>query len=738
MQGGRASASSSPASSISCGPRSASRPCACWKPPAARSTCRAAQTCCGQPAYNSGDARSAKALALQTIAAFEGFDYVVAPSGSCAAMLKLHYPRLMAGDAEAEARARAFAERVHELVSFLVDVRGMSSVPGTFAGRVTYHDGCSGLRELEHQAPAAPAARRRRRASSCRDGRDARPAAASAGCSRSSFPTSPTRMVSAKTANIAAAEPELRAVGRARLPDQHRRQAVAAKARASAAGMSPRCSPARWASRRSRSRHASARHEAGAPAFEAGRRRRARRRAAAAGARRRSGRLRRRRARGSRRRCPSSRRCGASGRDIRDHTLAASRPLPRGVRAQRRPPPARSVHWAPTGADACDIILGICRAAGARIVTKSKSMVSEEIGLDARLEAAALEVVETDLGEYIIQIRGETPSHIIAPAIHLRAGRRRRRFPPPPRPSAADRDLSSPEALVARGARRAAREVPRRRRRHHGRQLPRRRDRLGHRRHQRGQRRPDAVAAARCTSCWPRSRRWCRRSTTRGRCCGCWRARRRARSSPPTRRSSPARAAPGDPDGPEACHVVLVDNGRSELLGSELREVLRCIRCGACMNHCPVYCAVGGHAYGSVYAGPDRRGADAGAGRARGGGRAGAGLDLLRPLRGGVPGRDPARSADAPLAGGGVRRAGRRGAAARCCAPGRSSRSGRALYHAAARWRTARARRARARRAAPSRACRSPGAGRATATCRRRRARTFQELWARRQREAAP
>lgn len=107
------------------------------------------QTCCGQPAYNSGERASAKALALRTMAAFDGLDYVVAPSGSCAAMLKLHYPRLMAGDAQAEGRARAFAERVHELVSFLVDVRGMTSVPGGFIGRVTYHDGCSGLRELK-------------------------------------------------------------------------------------------------------------------------------------------------------------------------------------------------------------------------------------------------------------------------------------------------------------------------------------------------------------------------------------------------------------------------------------------------------------------------------------------------------------------------------------------------------------------------------------------------------------
>jgi L-lactate dehydrogenase complex protein LldE len=107
-----------------------------------------AQTCCGQPAYNAGDSDDARAIALQTIAAFDGFDYVVAPSGSCAAMLKLHYPRLMAGDSEAERKARAFAERVHELVGFLCDVRRLESVPGRFCGRVGVHDGCSGLREL--------------------------------------------------------------------------------------------------------------------------------------------------------------------------------------------------------------------------------------------------------------------------------------------------------------------------------------------------------------------------------------------------------------------------------------------------------------------------------------------------------------------------------------------------------------------------------------------------------------
>lgn len=110
------------------------------------------QTCCGQPAYNSGARADAQALALQTIAAFEGYDYVVAPSGSCAGMLKSHYPRLFEDDPANAIRARDFSARVHELVSFLVDVRGMQAIPAELqTGRpvtVTYHDSCSGLREL--------------------------------------------------------------------------------------------------------------------------------------------------------------------------------------------------------------------------------------------------------------------------------------------------------------------------------------------------------------------------------------------------------------------------------------------------------------------------------------------------------------------------------------------------------------------------------------------------------------
>jgi L-lactate dehydrogenase complex protein LldE len=107
-----------------------------------------AQTCCGQPAYNSGDRASTKAIAAGVIAAFEGYDYVVAPSGSCGGMIAHHYPGLFADDPAMLARAEALAGRTYELIAFLADIRGMTAVDAWFDGTATYHDSCSGLREL--------------------------------------------------------------------------------------------------------------------------------------------------------------------------------------------------------------------------------------------------------------------------------------------------------------------------------------------------------------------------------------------------------------------------------------------------------------------------------------------------------------------------------------------------------------------------------------------------------------
>ncbi|CAA7621920.1 (Fe-S)-binding protein [Magnetospirillum sp. UT-4] len=106
------------------------------------------QTCCGQPAYNSGDRASARTLALAVLRAFSGYDYVVVPSGSCAAMIRHHYPALFADDPDLLPRIGALAERTWELVSFLTDVMGVDRVAAQYPDRVTYHDSCSGLREM--------------------------------------------------------------------------------------------------------------------------------------------------------------------------------------------------------------------------------------------------------------------------------------------------------------------------------------------------------------------------------------------------------------------------------------------------------------------------------------------------------------------------------------------------------------------------------------------------------------
>ncbi len=261
------------------------------------------------------------------------------------------------------------------------------------------------------------------------------------------------------------------------------------------------------------------------------------------------------------------------------------------------------VHWAKTAEDACRIAVEICRRADAKTITKGKSMVSEEVGLNEALEAEGLEVIETDLGEYILQLAKEPPSHIIAPAIHKTKDQISDLFQASHAKYGLNERLTEVPALVneARGIMRdnfiradvgitganfliaetgsnvivtnegngdltctlarvhivtagIEKVVPTL---------------------------EDATSLLRLLG----------RSATG-----------QEITSYTTLSSGPRRE--GDLDGPEEYHVILVDNGRSEMLGSEFREMLRCIRCGACMNHCPVYGAVGGHAYGWVYPGP--------------------------------------------------------------------------------------------------------------------------------------
>jgi L-lactate dehydrogenase complex protein LldE len=108
----------------------------------------ATQTCCGQPAYNSGDRADTIALARKVVEEFERCDYVVAPSGSCSGMIRTHYGELFADDAAWSARVAAVAAKTYELTDFLVNVLKVERVPGTFRGTVTYHDACAGLREM--------------------------------------------------------------------------------------------------------------------------------------------------------------------------------------------------------------------------------------------------------------------------------------------------------------------------------------------------------------------------------------------------------------------------------------------------------------------------------------------------------------------------------------------------------------------------------------------------------------
>ena len=291
-----------------------------------------------------------------------------------------------------------------------------------------------------------------------------------------------------------------------------------------------------------------------------------------------------------------------SARDIKDHTLSH---LDLYLEAYEEKVTASGgrVHFARNAAEARDIVLAICREAGARTVTKGKSMIAEEIGLNSHLEAAGIAPVETDLGEYIIQLRGEMPSHIIAPSVHVTAAQVEQDFRRVHKDLDPARDLSEPVKLLAE-ARTMLRErflaadvgitganflvaetgtsiiVTNEGNGDLTQILPR-----------------THVVLASIEKLVPTLEdvsqilRVLARSATG-----------QEMSVYTTLSTGPRR--PGDVDGPDAYHVVILDNGRTALLGADFQDMLRCIRCGACMNHCPVYQAVGGHAYGWVYPGP--------------------------------------------------------------------------------------------------------------------------------------
>ncbi|WP_374333263.1 LutB/LldF family L-lactate oxidation iron-sulfur protein [Aestuariivirga sp.] len=261
------------------------------------------------------------------------------------------------------------------------------------------------------------------------------------------------------------------------------------------------------------------------------------------------------------------------------------------------------VHWAETPDDARAAVLEICRKANAKLVTKGKSMISEEIDLNKHLEENGITPVETDLGEYIIQLRNERPSHIIAPAVHLTRDQVEADFRRAHTHLDPKRDLTEIPALVEE-----ARAVLRQKYleadvgitganfliAETGTSIIVTNEGNG----DLTQTLPKVhIVLASIEKLVPTLEdattilRVLARSAT-------------GQDFSNYTTFSTGGRRPGDPDGPVEYHVILLDNGRANVLGTEFQDMLRCIRCGACLNHCPVYNAVGGHAYGWVYPGP--------------------------------------------------------------------------------------------------------------------------------------
>jgi L-lactate dehydrogenase complex protein LldF len=257
------------------------------------------------------------------------------------------------------------------------------------------------------------------------------------------------------------------------------------------------------------------------------------------------------------------------------------------------------VHYADDSAAACRAVIEILQSRGAKRVVKSKSMTSEEIHLNAALEAEQIETIETDFGEYIIQVAGHRPSHLVAPAVHLRT------------PQVAEiLSGDAGEALPVDAEQLAA--------------YARRRLRSAFAAADAGITGANFAVAETGTIVLVSNEGNARLTTSLPRIhiaiMGIEKVIPKLADLPVFLKVL-ARAAtgqklsvytslvtgarqPGELDGPDEFHLVLLDNGRSRILASPLRESLFCIRCGACLNACPIYRNVGGHAYGGIYAGP--------------------------------------------------------------------------------------------------------------------------------------
>ncbi|MCB1755192.1 MAG: iron-sulfur cluster-binding protein [Gammaproteobacteria bacterium] len=261
------------------------------------------------------------------------------------------------------------------------------------------------------------------------------------------------------------------------------------------------------------------------------------------------------------------------------------------------------VHWAADSQEACRIIAGLCLDSKAELVAKGKSMIGEEVNLNAALEQAGMEVIETDLGEYIIQLAGEMPSHIIAPAIHKTREQVSELFYRNHRQYGITEKQTERLALIGE-ARRVLRnkflnadvgitganfliaET--------GQHVLITNEGNGDLTSNLPKKHIVITSIEKVLPTLDDAALFIRLLVAS--------ATGQQISNYASLYSGPKRD--GDLDGPEEFHVVLLDNGRSRMLGNEFHDMLRCIRCGACLNHCPVYGNIGGHAYGWVYPGP--------------------------------------------------------------------------------------------------------------------------------------
>jgi len=543
--------------------------------------CPETLTCCGQPAFNSGYWEEARAVARPVLDQLKNAEVVVIPSGAGGAMLKVFYPQLFADSPQAD-DAEKLSAKVWEFSDFLVNKLGVTELGAKFPHKVTFHDGCHGLRELNCKRPPRELLAKVK-------GLELIEIAAAETCC--GFGGHVRSQVSRHLHRDGRGEMRQRAGNQDGLHCLERLQLFDAHSRAGEP-------PTTAAQNHSSGRGAGTTMKTPAANFksEAGR---------VAGDRRQRGLI--QTALGKYEVARDA--LESAFQDWQAARQAASQTKYEAINnldkyldefVAKLEARGTKVHWASTGKQARDIILDIIRQTNARSIIKSKAMTAEEIHLNAALEQAGLEVVESDLGEFIVQLRHEPPYHIVFPAMHLTRGEISELF----EKELGSAPTNSPEELtmIARralrkkyltadvgvtGANFAIAET----------------GMVSITENEGNARLTAAMPKAMITllgieKILPKMSDLALflpmlATAGAGQALTCYN----------TLYGGPKQA--DECDGPQEWHVVLLDNHRTELLAdAEQRDALHCIRCGACLNVCPIFRNVGGHTYGTTYSGP--------------------------------------------------------------------------------------------------------------------------------------